>query len=312
MTTRSAQRVRFFARSLRFILPFQSRSQANLIEREESQIIEKELVNAIKRNHRVIDRFFIISLTVALLLMPAMQARAQGKRARARDAAQKEQIQPDISQANKTDFTRSAELYKSSLQDLLAVREESVKKAAERLAKLKELYTDGIISRLELEANEKAVADAQASADDVRRKIEATDQLIAEASAEAEGAETDAALTLAPSDPKVRRVAYFRYNGTGGWSLSAAAKIESFFVNKFGRRLPVSAFGQSDLHNRWGYDHRDALDVGLHPDSAEGQALMVHLQSAGIPFIAFRRAVAGSATGPHIHIGRPSHKTSAR
>lgn len=268
-----------------------------------------------KRINRVSGRFFSISLVAALLLMPAMQGRAQGRRAQAskRDAAQKEQAQADAPKViNKTDFTRSAELYKSSLQDLLSVRQESAKKAAERLANLKELYTDGIVSRREIEENEKMVADAQAQVDDVRRKIEATDQLIAEASAEDEGADSNTALTMTPADSKVRRVAYFRYNGTGAWSLSSAAKIESFFVKKFGHRLPVSALGQSDLHNRWGYDHREAMDVGLHPDSAEGQALMAYLQSAGIPFMAFRRAVAGSATGPHIHVGRPSHKTTAR
>jgi hypothetical protein len=30
---------------------------------------------------------------------------------------------------------------------------------------------------------------------------------------------------------------------------------------------------------------------------------MTYLRKAGIPFIAFRRAIAGSATGAHIHIG---------
>jgi hypothetical protein len=267
---------------------------------------------AMKRVNRVIDRIFSISLVAALLLMSAMQSSAQSKKAQGRAGAQKEQVQPEAAQATKTDLVRAAELYKSSLQDLLVVREEAAKKAAEQLIKLKELYTDGIISRRELEANEQAVADAQAKVDEVRRKIEATDQLIAEASAESEGAETQAAVQMSAADSKVRRVAYFRYNGTNAWSLSAAAKVESFFVSKFGRRLPVSAFGQSDLHNRWGYDHREAMDVGLHPDSAEGQALMAYLQSAGIPFMAFRLAVAGSATGPHIHIGRPSRKASAR
>ena len=260
----------------------------------------------------MIDKIFKFYVVAALLVMSATHVGAQSRKAQARiiDTQQPEQVQADAAQSNKTDLIRSAELYKSSLQDLLVVREESAKKAAEQLVKLKELYTDGLLSRRELEANEQAVVSAQASADEVRRKIEATNQLIAEASVEA--VEADAALSVPTSDSKVRRVAYFRYNGTTAWSLSAAARIESFFVNKFGRRLPVSAFGQSDLHNRWGYDHRDAMDVGLHPDSVEGQALMAYLQSAGIPFIAFRRAVAGSATGPHIHIGRPSHKTSAR
>jgi hypothetical protein len=50
------------------------------------------------------------------------------------------------------------------------------------------------------------------------------------------------------------------------------------------------------------------MDVAVHPDSAEGAALMSYLRSQGIPFIAFRQAVAGSATGAHIHIGYPSHR----
>jgi hypothetical protein len=48
------------------------------------------------------------------------------------------------------------------------------------------------------------------------------------------------------------------------------------------------------------------MDVGVHPDSSEGQALVNYLRKSGIPFLAFRTAVPGSATGPHIHIGPPS------
>jgi hypothetical protein len=267
-----------------------------------------------KRLNQVTDRILTASLTAAMLLLSAApEGRAQSKKAQARDGAQKEQNKADTPPSNdKSDLVRAAELYKSSLQDLLAVREEAAKKADEQLAQIKELYTDGIISRRDLEESEKAVADAQARTDEVRRKIESTDQLIAESMAEAEAAETAIVLPLNPSDSKVRKTAYFRSNGTVNWSLADASKVENFFLSKFGRRLPVSAFGQSDLHNRWGYDHRDAMDVGLHPDSLEGQALMAYLQSAGIPFMAFRQAVPGSATGPHIHIGRPSHRISAR
>jgi len=50
--------------------------------------------------------------------------------------------------------------------------------------------------------------------------------------------------------------------------------------------------------------------VALHPDSAEGRALIGFLQARGIPFLAFRGAVPGVATGPHIHIGSPSHRLS--
>ena len=99
-----------------------------------------------------------------------------------------------------------------------------------------------------------------------------------------------------------------RYNGPAHWVLSDAAKVQSFFVSQFRRALPVSAFGQTATHNHLGFDHSNALDVAVHPDSAEGQALMSYLRGAGIPFIAFRQAVPGSATGAHIHIGYPSHR----
>ena len=94
----------------------------------------------------------------------------------------------------------------------------------------------------------------------------------------------------------------------GSWNLSDAAKVERFFMDKFGRHLPTTAFGQSDLHNRWGLDHRQGMDVGLHPDSPEGRALIEFLIREGIPFLAFRNAIPNVATGPHIHVGNASHR----
>ena len=70
----------------------------------------------------------------------------------------------------------------------------------------------------------------------------------------------------------------------------------------------MSAVGQSATHDRFGYDHQHAVDVPLHPDSAEGRAVISYLQSQGITFTAFRAAIPGVATGPHIHIGRPSNR----
>ena len=82
--------------------------------------------------------------------------------------------------------------------------------------------------------------------------------------------------------------------------------VERFFLSKFGRSLPISAFGQTALHGRLGFNHNNAFDVAVHPDSVEGRAIMSLLRSQGIPFIAFRGAVRGVATGPHIHVGNPS------
>jgi len=95
---------------------------------------------------------------------------------------------------------------------------------------------------------------------------------------------------------------------SGSWSLGNLGAVQQFFSTTFGKTLPVSTIGQSATHNRLGWDHRHAVDVGLHPDSNEGRALIAYLQNSGIPFLAFRGAVPGVSTGPHIHIGSPSHR----
>jgi len=130
--------------------------------------------------------------------------------------------------------------------------------------------------------------------------------------------ETDIAITEAILGEKVLRMPALpiggfsqtaeltRFNGPFKWSIAEAPRVEKFFSQTFGRRLPITARGQSDTHNRLGFDHRDSVDVGLHPDSGEGQALINYLRKSGIPFLAFRGAIPGTATGPHIHVGRPS------
>jgi hypothetical protein len=100
--------------------------------------------------------------------------------------------------------------------------------------------------------------------------------------------------------------------GSGSWSISDSARVEKFYLNKFGRPLPLTALGQSDLHTRWGYDHRQGMDIGLHPDSREGKVLIEFLRTEDIPFLAFREAVPGVATGPHIHVGNPSRRLPVR
>lgn len=263
---------------------------------------------------------FFVNLAIALLLLTAgHSAFAQGKkkpRASTTTAAALPQV---VSEANAPDapaiggeVVKAAEIYKTSLRQLLAVREAEATEMAAQLDKLKALYTDGIISKREMDNTEYALVELRHKVEDARKQLNATDVLVVESLAENEAgsvAEFDAA---AISGKLVKKVAYIRYRGTAVWSVSDIGKIEKFFTSKFKRPLPVAALGQSDLHNRWGYDHRNAVDVGLHPDTPEGLALMNYLGSQGIPFMAFRRAVPGSSTGPHIHIGQPSQKTAKR
>lgn len=96
------------------------------------------------------------------------------------------------------------------------------------------------------------------------------------------------------------------------WSIKEATKIKQFFLEKFDKPLPLSAFGQSDLHTRWGLDHRNGMDVNLHPDSVEGRALIAFLRAESIPFLVFRGPIPGVATGPHIHVGNRSPRSYGR
>lgn len=92
----------------------------------------------------------------------------------------------------------------------------------------------------------------------------------------------------------------------GGLATTRLRQIEKEFESAFSRNLPVSARGDTAFHRTMGLNHSGRMDVAVNPDSAEGQWLRRHLDRSGIPYLAFRTAVKGAATAPHIHIGPPS------
>lgn len=89
------------------------------------------------------------------------------------------------------------------------------------------------------------------------------------------------------------------------------ADIQNFYQQTFKTDLPYHV-GQNSIHNEWGLDHRKSMDVGLNPNSNEGKTLINYLKENNIPFLAFTQAKKGVSTSPHIHIGRPSHKTNEK
>jgi hypothetical protein len=110
---------------------------------------------------------------------------------------------------------------------------------------------------------------------------------------------------------RVRRSPVIRYRGSeDDWTLADAPRVQEFFEDRFGRELPISAWGQTRLHDRLRLDHRNAFDVAVHPDSAEGRELMAFLRDEGIPFVAIRARSVHGTTGPHIHIGHESIRVS--
>jgi hypothetical protein len=185
---------------------------------------------------------------------------------------------------------------------LVALREEEVRKLTEEHRKRREFYRQGLISRAELNQIELALTDAMARLEGDRRWLSEQDIAISEASMADEQLQARTLAVNGYSDTG----SLIRFNGDRVWSIADAPKIQNFFLQTFGRSLPVSAHGQTDIHDRLQFDHRNAMDVALHPDSQEGRSLTSHLRQSRIPFIAFRNSVPGSSTGAHIHIGRPS------
>ncbi|MBI2528503.1 MAG: hypothetical protein HYV93_21280 [Candidatus Rokubacteria bacterium] len=206
------------------------------------------------------------------------------------------------------DVVRTTREYRASLERLLEIYQRDVATLSELVELRRELRGRDVISQRELEVSEGLLAEAEAKAAETRRWIVEADRILLEA----EVSEQVAKLPPLASGGYFATPTLIRFNGSARWGLADTAKIQRFFVARFGQPLPISAFGQTAAHNRIGFDHRDAIDVAVHPDSAEGQGLMDYLRSAGIPFLAFRRAVAGEATGAHVHIGQPSRRITAR
>lgn len=205
-------------------------------------------------------------------------------------------------------YIKTTKEYKASLQKLLALYEASARKAELRLAQLEELYQEGLLSKKELEDSERALTIEREKVSGVEQQIATADTQIAETLLEIEGDKQIAKLGRFRKGSLVQTTSFIRFNGAGGFLLSNTGRIQNFFQQKFNRPLPIAVFGQGAIHDRWRLDHHNAMDISLNPDGPEGQALMEFLRANGIPFSAFRGAIPGVATGPHIHIGLPSHR----
>lgn len=195
---------------------------------------------------------------------------------------------------------------KATSEQLLKLQEAEVTRLTASTEQLRPLYADGLIARLEFEKAEKDLADARTRVEETRAQTAASEKLAAEQKKAAELAKVKP--LVRPTMMALNRTPAVMRSTAGSWSISNLSSVQQFFSKTFGRSLPISTVGQSATHNRMGWDHRHAVDVGLHPDSAEGRALIAYLQSSGIPFLAFRSAIPGVSTGPHIHIGSPSNR----
>ena len=205
----------------------------------------------------------------------------------------------------RSELISATEAYKASAQEVIKFQEQEVANATAKAEQLRKLVADGLVARNELAAAEQVIAAATSRLEATKKQIADSDNLIVQIM-EAEKTEKALARAQATQSRRLIQPVSMRYYGMAGWALSNISSVQAFFSSNFGRPLPISTMGQSNTHNAMGWDHRNSADVGVHPDSAEGRALIGFLQSKGIPFLAFRGAIPGVSTGPHIHIGYPS------
>jgi hypothetical protein len=218
-----------------------------------------------------------------------------------------------LAAADLGDLIGATEKSKTAAELELQTAEEAVTKATESLQLLQQLESEGLIARVDVESAERDLLGAKTRVEELQKQIAGSSQLLADLKKPELTSQAEASKIKQLTKPTLMRISssgsVLRATG-GNWSMGNLSTVQQFFASTFGRPLPTSIVGQSATHNRLGWDHRHAVDVGLHPDSEEGRALIGFLESSNIPFLAFRSAIPGVATGPHIHIGTPSHRLS--
>jgi hypothetical protein len=190
-------------------------------------------------------------------------------------------------------------------QDLTVTQSDEMIAAAERrLERRKKAYDEqeklveaGVAPRLSLTPFEQDMDLAKKECDLAQSRAKLTEELAEMAKAE-ESYERRAAAPSTEGLPNAER-----FDGDGVFTPATFNKVETAFEHRFGKSLPVSAMGETAVHRAMGFDHRGRVDVAVHPDQPEGMWLRSYLTDHHIPFFAFRHAVAGKATGAHIHMG---------
>lgn len=251
-------------------------------------------------------RLVLVVIGAALLLAWASGAPAQSKRAPgSASAATSDSVQLDrLAAKSREDIAK----YRATLGPVLAFYERELARQTELAAARQDLYERGAMTEADVRQGKRALAAAQKDVDEQRRAITDADRMMGESRM------ADVARARPLARGQYEEIAgLVRFAGVAEWALAVdTAKLQRFFQERFGRALPISAFGQTALHDRMGFDHRNALDVALHPDSPEGRALMTYLVKSGIPFIAAWGTVPGQTSGAHIHVGQPSPRLLVR
>jgi len=145
---------------------------------------------------------------------------------------------------------------------------------------------------------------------ELANRKQALDQARARAALVMQIVEIARAETLPDSPPSIDLKFREHFEGERLLETKDVREITLAFEKQFHEPFPVSARGSTAVHRAMGFDHTGRIDVAIAPDSAEGVWLRKFLEARSIPYYAFRVAIPGKATAPHIHIGPGSTRIS--
>jgi hypothetical protein len=197
------------------------------------------------------------------------------------------------------------DLLPEQADQMVTIAQKMVLRKQRSMIEMQQLVSSGVISRAEAEASGADFDRAQTELHLAETRARLIQQMAESLRIQKMIASYE---TQAESHPDWAGKVYTKYDGNGIFRRDDLSKIEFAFTTKFAKPLPISADGETALHRSLGFDHRGRVDVAVSPDQPEGLWLMKYLQTNRIPYLAFRMAVPGMATGAHIHIGTSSTK----
>ncbi len=197
------------------------------------------------------------------------------------------------------------DLLPEQADQMVAIAQQMVLRKQRSMIEMQRLVESGVISRAEAEATGADYDRAQTELHLAQTRTKLIQQMAESLRLQKLIASYE---TQAESRPDWAGKVYTKFEGSGYFNHGDLGRIELAFTSQFAKPLPISADGETALHRSLGFDHRGRVDVAVNPDQPEGIWLMKYLQTNKIPYLAFRMAVPGMATGAHIHIGTSSTK----
>lgn len=187
--------------------------------------------------------------------------------------------------------------------DMVAAAERRVNRQSERIGKQQKLVDAGVLARADSEPLRVELESRKTVAGFAHSRSRLLQELAEMARAEEAVVAMTPSTVLGRGGPLIEH-----FDGSGRFNDGDLKRIVLEFEKEFSKPLPISAKGETAVHRAMGFDHRGRVDVGVSPDSDEGRWMRKFLSTNKIPYIAFRRSIAGQATAAHIHLGTPSPK----